>query len=140
MGQLVGDHVHRGLALLLGGGVGVEQQQDLPEGDAPHVLHGPEGEVGDGHQIELVPGVIDGEVVLEEAEAERPGVQGVLGEVALANWMDDAQRCAVHIHRLGGLQRADDEGQQVGGHLHGGGEGHRPPTIGGGVGADLGSG
>ena len=54
VGELVGDDVGDALQLGLGGRVGVDEQQHLAEGDAAEVLHGPEGEVGDGDEVELV--------------------------------------------------------------------------------------
>ena len=54
----------------------VDQQRGLAEGDAAQVLHGPEGEVGDGHEVELVGRVGDVEVVGEEAQRVRGDLEG----------------------------------------------------------------
>ena len=122
VGQLVGDHV---------GDVGssawvvpgrVDEQQDLAEGDAAEVLHGAEGEVGHGDQVELVARVGDAVVVGEVAQAEGADLERVAGEVALARRVHDAQRRAVDVDRLGGLEGPDDERHQVGRHHHGVGE------------------
>ena len=43
---------------------------------------------------------------------------------ALPGTVHDAQGHAVDVDRLGGLERPDDEGHQVGGHRHGVGEVH----------------
>ena len=58
----------------------------------------------------------------EEAEGVGPDGEGERGQVALTGAVDDPQRDPVDLHRVGGLQRADDEGDQIGGHHHGGGE------------------
>ena len=105
--------------------VGVDEQQDLAEGDAAEVLHGAEGEVGDGDEVELVARVGDAVVVGEEAQAERADLEGEVGEVALAPRVHDPQRGAVDVDRLGDLERADDERHQVGRHRHGVGEADR---------------
>ena len=54
------------LQLGLGGGGRVDEQDRLAEGDAAQVLHGAEGEVGHGDQVELVARVDDAVVVGEE--------------------------------------------------------------------------
>ena len=51
-----------------------------------------------------------------------PHGEGERGQVGLARGVDDPQRHPADVERLGGLQGADDEGHQVGGHHHGGGE------------------
>ena len=100
----------------------VDEEQDLAEGDAAEVLHGPEGEVGDGDQVELVARVGDAVVVGEVVEAEGPDLERVAGEVALADGVDDAEVDAARRDRVGDLEGADDEGDQVGRHDHGVGE------------------
>ena len=53
------------------------------------------------------------------------------GEVALARNVEDAQRHAVDVDRLGVLERADDEGDEVGAHQHRVGEPDRDaPSVG----------
>ena len=120
--------------------LGVDEEQRLAERDAAEVLHGAEGEVGDGDEVELVAGVGDAEVVGEVAQRERADLEREGGEVALAGRADDAQRRAVDVDRLGDLERADDERHQVGRHRHRVGEAHRraarrPPASS----ADLGA-
>ena len=41
-------------------------------------------------------------------------IEGKRRLVALARWVDDSDWHAVHLDRVGGLQRADHEGDQVG--------------------------
>ena len=62
----------------------VEEQGGLAEGDAAQVLHGAEGEVGDGDQVELVARVGDAVPVGQEAQGERADLEGEGGEVGLA--------------------------------------------------------
>ena len=76
VGDLVADHVGDPLELDPGGLGRVDQQDRLAEGHAPEVLHRSEGEVGDGHQVELVGRVGDAEVVGEEAEGMGPDGRG----------------------------------------------------------------
>ena len=70
VGDLVGDDVDDALQLGLGGVLGVDEEERLAEGDAAEVLHGAEGEVGDGDEVELVARVGDAEVVGEVAQGE----------------------------------------------------------------------
>ena len=102
----------------------IDQQRGVAEGDAAQVLHGAGGEVGDGHQVHLLARVGDVEVLGEEAQGEGADGQGEVGQLALARGEDDPQRHAVDVDRLGRLELADDEGHQVGRHLHGGREAH----------------
>ncbi len=122
VGDLVADHVGHPLELHPGRLVRVHQENRLAEGHTPQVFHGTEGEVGYGHQIEFVGGVGDTEVLAEVAEGMGPDGEGERGQVALARAVDDPQRDAVDFERLGGLQRSDHEGDQIGRHHHGGGE------------------
>ena len=69
VGQLVVDDVGDALQLGLGRAVGVDQQQHLAEGDAAQVLHRAEREVRHGDQVDLVAGVGQLVVALEEAAA-----------------------------------------------------------------------
>ena len=96
----------------------VDEQQVLAERDAAEVLHRAGGEVGQGEQVDLVARVRDAVVVLEPAQAEGADVEAEPGEVALAGHVHDAQRDAVDVDRLGGLERADDEGDEVRAHHH----------------------
>ena len=91
----------------------------LAEGHTAQVLHRPEGEVGDGHQVELVGRVGNAEVLGEEPQGVAADLGGVAGQMSLARRVHDAQGDAVHVDRIGGLEQAHDEGDQVGGHDHG---------------------
>ena len=59
----------------------VDEQRRLPERDAAEVLHGAEGEVGDGDEVELVARVGDAEVVGEVAQRGGADLEGEVGEV-----------------------------------------------------------
>ena len=124
VGELVGDHVHDVLELALRGVLRVGEQQRLPEGDAAEVLHGPEREVGDGHEVHRVARVGDVEVVGQVGEGELGHVEAEGGEVELAGRAQQPERGAGDVDRLGDLERPDDERHQVGGHRHGLGEAH----------------
>ena len=124
VGQLVGHDVGHPLELGPGRTGRIDQERGVPEGDAAQVLHGTGREVGDGHQVHLLAGVRDVEVLREEAQGEGADGQSEIGQLALARGEDDPQRDAVDVDRLGRLQLADDEGHQVGRHLHGGREAH----------------
>ena len=122
MRKLVRDDVGDALELGAGRLVLVDEQCRVAEGDAAQVLHRPGGEVRNGHQVDLVPGVGDVEVLREEAQRERADFQGELGQRELPGGADHPEGHAVHVDGLGHLELADDEGHQVRGHLHGGGE------------------
>ena len=86
----------------------------LAERDAAEVLHRAGGEVGQrdagrpcrpGTGCRSTPRTSAGECADVEAEG---------GEVALARHVDDPQRRAVDVDRLGGLERADDERDEIG--------------------------
>ena len=91
----------------------VDEQHALAERDAPEVLHRPGGEVGEGEEVDLLARIGDAVVVLEPAQGERPDVEGEAGQVGLAGDVVHAQRDAVDVDRVGGLERADDEGDEV---------------------------
>jgi hypothetical protein len=135
--DLVVDHVGHPLELGLGGPLRVDQQRGLPERHAAEVLHRAEREVRHRDQIELVGRVGQSEVVLEEAERERARLEGEGGQGRLARRVRDAQRRAVHVDRLGDLQRPDDEGDEVGRHLHRLGEADLDPSLAGWGAVDL---
>ena len=107
----------------------VDQQRGLAEGDRAQVLHGARREVGDRQQVELVARVRHAVVALEEVEAEGAGRPGVArpGGACPARTRRGAASCPT-MHRLGRLELADDERDQVGGHPDGVGERHRPPA------------
>ena len=120
VGELVRDDVGHPLELgprRLGR---VDQERGVAEGDAAEVLHGAGHEVRDGDEVHLLARVRDVEVLGEEAQREGADLEGELGQAALAGGAHDPERNAVDVDRLGGLQLSDDEGHQVGGHLHGG--------------------
>ena len=132
--QLVGDDVGHPLQLGPGRAGRVDQQRGVPERDATQVLHGAGGEVRNGDEVHLLPGVRDVEVLREEAQREGADGQGEIGQLALARGEHHAQGDPVDVDRLGRLQLAHDEGDQVGRHLHGGGEAHdvlvaHPPHV-----------
>jgi hypothetical protein len=137
VGQLVGHHVGDPGELGLGDGIGVDEQERLPEGDGPEVLHGAGGEVRQGDQVALVARVGDRVVVGEPAQAEGPELQRVGGEVLLPRHVDHSQRGAVDVDRLGRHQRSDHERHQVGAHGDGVGEADRHPAVAGRLTADL---
>ena len=138
VGELVGDHVGDRSQLGLGGAVGVDQQRGLAVGDAAEVLHRARREVGERDHVELVARVRDAVVVGEEAQARtrRPPARTPSGGPCRARY-DDPQRRAVDVDRLGGLERADDERDQVGRHLHRVGEPDRPLAVAGRLSRDL---
>ncbi len=120
--QLVRDDVGDTLELGAGGLVLVDEQRRVAERDASQVLHRAGGEVRNGHQVDLVPGVGDVEVLREEAQCERADLQGETGQWELPRRADNPEGYAVHIDGLGHFEPADDEGHQVRRHLHGGRE------------------
>ena len=63
---------------------GSVSRSDLSERDAPEVLHGPEGEVGDRHQVELVARVGLVEVLGEEPKRVGAGLERGRGQTGLA--------------------------------------------------------
>ena len=95
----------------------------------PEVLHGPEGEVGDGEEVELLGRVGDAEPVGEEREGVGGGLEGEGGEVLLARDVHDAHRGAPHVDGVGGHQRAHHEGHEVGRHGDGVGEADAPAAL-----------
>ncbi len=127
--QLVCDHVHDVLQLALGRLVRVGEEEGLPERDAAEVLHGPEGEVGDGDEVHGIARVRDVEVVGEVGERELRHVEAELGEVELVGRAQQPERGARDVDRLGGLERAHDEGHEVGGHRHRVGEADAPTPV-----------
>jgi hypothetical protein len=118
VGDLVGDHVGHPLELEAGRDVAVDEQRRLPEGHGAEVLHGAEGEVGHGDEVELVAGVGEPEVVGEVAEGVGADLEGEVPQARLARHCGDAQRDTVHLDRLGELEGADHEGDEIGRHAH----------------------
>ncbi len=118
MGEFVGDDVSDALAFVLRGVRRVDEQRRLAERDAAQVLHGACGEVGEGHEVDLVGRVVDAVVVLEPAEAELADVQTERGEVGSAGHVHDPQGNAVGVDRVGRVQVPHDERHEVRAHLH----------------------
>ena len=129
VGDFVGDDVRHAHPLGLRRLLRVEEQQHLAEGDATQVFHGPEGEIGNGDEVQLLAGVGDVVIRGKMTQGEGADLQREFRQVPLADGVHDAQRHAIHVHRLGGLERADDKGHEVGRHFHGVVEGHQPPAV-----------
>ena len=128
--SLVGDDLGHALALGERRRRRVDEQVGLAEGDAAQVLHRAGGEVGDRDQVELVAGVGDVEVVGEEPQRERAGLQGEGGEVRPCRWgRRRASGTPIDVDRRGLLERPDDEGDEVGRHLHRRREADRAPAV-----------
>ncbi len=118
MGELVGNDIGDELLLVLRRCRRIDQQEVFAERDAAEVLHRAGGEIGEGQQIDLVAGVRDAVVVLEPAQAERGDIEPVLGQGRLAGNVHDANRHAVDVDPIGGLEWADHEGHEVRAHHH----------------------
>ena len=119
VGDLVGNHLSDPHQLGLGGAFAVEQKGGLSVGDRSEVLHRSPGEVGDGDHVHLVARVGDVVVVGVEAQGEGAGLEGVVGEMPLPGNVGDTQRDTVDVDRVGDFELADDEGDEIGRHLHG---------------------
>ena len=116
--QLVRHDVHDAQQIGGGGLLRVGKQQRFPKGDGTHVLHRAEREVGHGNEVDLGAGVGNAVVVDQPGERERSGFQAEPGQRRLAAYVNDPQRHAADVDRLGGFEVADDERHQVGRHLH----------------------
>ena len=114
--DLVLDDLGDAFQLVTGRVGGVGEQRGLTERHASEVLHRTEGEVGDRDEVELVTWVGLVEVLREVTQRVRAGLESESGQPCLAGGVNHAKRSSVHIHGLGGLERADDEGDQVGRH------------------------
>ncbi len=101
---------------------GVGEQRGLTECHASEVLHGTEGEVGDRDEVELVAWVRLVEVLGVVTQRVRAGFESKGGQMLLACGVDHAKGGSVHIHGVGDLERADDEGDQIRRHRDGFGE------------------
>src|SRR5262249_23002171 len=123
VGVLVSDDV--GHALLLGVRrlALVDEQRRLTERDGAEVLHGAGRKVRNGEQVELVTGIGQAVVILEEPQRGRADILAEGGELDLAWNAPHPEWRAAHGHRSGGFELADHEGHQVGGHLDRVGEG-----------------
>ncbi len=124
MGDFVGDHVGYPLELGARRPRRVDEESGLAERHAAQVLHGAEGEVGDGDQVELVGRI--GKVEIGREEPQRVGrhLEAELGQVSLARCVNDAHRHTIDVDRRRRIERSHHESDQVGGHLHRGSEAH----------------
>ena len=123
--HLVGDHVGDALQLRVRRGGLVDEEGGLAERDGAQVFHGAGGEVGNGEEIQLVAGVRQAVVALEELQRERAGGDAEARQRLLAGHAPDAERRLAHHDGVGGLQLAHDERHEVRGHADGVGEAHR---------------
>ncbi len=117
---------HRGYSLQLemGRPRRVGQQGVLAVGDAPEILHGSEGEVGDGDVVELAARVRDLEISGKETHRVARHLRRVSGQVRASREGDYAQGDVVHHDRVGQGIGADHEGHQIRRHHHGLSERH----------------
>ncbi len=79
MGQLVADDIDDSDQLRLAGGSGINQKGGLPVGDAPKVLHCPEGKVGDGNVVDLQARVRNSVVIAQVSKRKDCAIQGESG-------------------------------------------------------------
>ena len=125
VGDLVGHHVGHPGELGMGGAPLVHQKRGLAKRDGAQILHGAEGEVGNGDQVQLVPRIGHGEVLPEEAQGERRHLECERAEMPLPRNGPDPDRDPVRLDGVGRLQRPDHERQEIRGHRDGRREGHR---------------
>ena len=119
----VGHALQLGLGRRVAGSTSSSASRNVTQ---PRFSIAPNGEVGHGDEVELVAGIGDAEVVGEEVAARTRRPRGRTPvRCALAGRVDDPQRRAVDVDRLGDLERADDERDEVGRHRHGVGEADR---------------
>ena len=116
VGVLVRDDVGHALEFGARGAVFVDQQRGLAERDRAQVLHRARSEVGNRDQVELVARIGQLVIVGEPLERERADLARPCGQRPLARHVRDAQRGS-GVGRLGRLELAHDEGEQVGRHL-----------------------
>ncbi len=135
--DLVRDHVRDHELLGLGRGRRIDEEQGLAEGHQTEVLHRAGGEVGQADEIELVGREGDAEVIGEEARGKDAALLCEARERALAGLVHDPHRHAVDVDRLGELELADDEGDQVGREGHRVGEPDAPAPVAGPLVGDL---
>ena len=113
MGQLVRHDVGHRQELLLGGLGRLDEEQRLPVRDQPEVLHGPGTEVREGHEVDLLLRIRDPVVLGEEPERERARLDGEVHQVTLAGDVRHPQGNAVHVHRIGQLERTNHPRDEV---------------------------
>ncbi len=113
MGELVADHLGHAFALLEGDGLGIDQQQGLAEEDRAGVLHGPELEVGDRHQVELRVGIGQVEVGLEAGQGFPRRLEAEGGEWPFPGMCQT--RISVPPQAGASLELAHGERQEIGG-------------------------
>ena len=116
VGVLMRDDVGHALEFGARGAFVVDQQGGLAERDRAQVLHRARGEVGNRDQVELVARIRQFVIVGEPLERECADLARPRGQRPLARHVRDAQR-SPRVDRLGRLELADDEGEQVGRHL-----------------------
>ena len=115
---LVRDDVGHALQFAARRGVFVDQQGRLAEGDRAQILHRTEREVGNRDQVQFVARIGPAVIGAEEFERRRADGLPEAGQTLLARHRAHPQRGAVHEDRRARLELADDEGDQIGGHLH----------------------
>ena len=129
MGELVGDDVGDqfccSACVLVAGSTSSRFSRNVMQ---PRFSIAPAAKSGSASRSTLSARVRDAVVVLEPAQREGADVEAEPGEVPLAGHVDDAQRDAVDVDRLGRLERADDERHEVGAHRHRVGEAHARPS------------
>ena len=129
MGDLVGDDVRDHMLFRLRRSGRIDEEEGFAERDETEVLHRAGGEVGEADEVELVGGIRDREVLGEEFLAEGAALLHERGERSLAGLVHDAQRHSAEIDRVGDLELADDEGDEVGREEHGVGEPHPAAAV-----------
>ena len=122
MGELVGNHIRDSQEFWLSSPFGIDQQNHFAERHTTKVFHRTKREVGHGDQVEFLARVWNAVVVGEVLQREGTGFESERSEMSFADGVDDAQRYAVDVHRIGRFERTDDECHQVGRHLDGGAE------------------
>ena len=115
---LVRDDVRYTLQFAARRGVFVDQQGRLAERDRAQILHRAEREVGNRDQVQFVARIGPAVIGAEEFQRRRADGLSEAGQPLLARHRAHPQRGAVHEDRRARLELADDEGDQIGGHLH----------------------
>ena len=113
---LVGHHVGHALELGVRRRRLVHQQRRLAERDRAEILHGARGEIRDRYEIQLVAGVRQTVVVLEERQRGGADLLTEPRQSLLARHAPDLKARASDRGGLRRLELADDERDQVGGH------------------------
>ena len=112
VGQLVGDDVgDAGCSLIVA--VAGWKEGVLPERDAAEVLHRPGGEVGERQQVDLVARVRDAVVGLETSAVQKAPTSSPKPVRWPLPGTCTTRSGRRRRRRLGGLERADDEGHEI---------------------------